>query len=230
MKITLKVLIIEDDVDIRELIGFFMEKEGYEVFEASDGMAGLKLAKTHHPHIIILDLMLPLLDGINLAQMVKKSPEKYGNPKIIMLTAKTDIEDVLEGLEVGADDYMKKPFDPRELVLRIKKLVNRGEKTITKQYIFKNIIIDTDKHIVLEDDIEITMSKKEYDLLLLLIKNKGLVLTRDKILDQVWQSNYYTGDRTVDMYISKIRDKVKTISKNIKTIKGVGYKLEEKIL
>lgn len=230
MKITLKVLIIEDDVDIRELISFFMEKEGYEVFEASDGMAGLKLAKTHHPHIIILDLMLPLLDGINLAQMVKKSPEKYGNPKIIMLTAKTDIEDVLEGLEVGADDYMKKPFDPRELVLRIKKLVNRGEKTITKQYIFKNIIIDTDKHIVLEDDIEITMSKKEYDLLLLLIKNKGLVLTRDKILDQVWQSNYYTGDRTVDMYISKIRDKVKTISKNIKTIKGVGYKLEEKIL
>jgi len=230
VKITLKVLIIEDDVDIRELISFFMEKEGYEVFEASDGMAGLKLAKTHHPHIIILDLMLPLLDGINLAQMVKKSPEKYGNPKIIMLTAKTDIEDVLEGLEVGADDYMKKPFDPRELVLRIKKLVNRGEKTITKQYIFKNIIIDTDKHIVLEDDIEITMSKKEYDLLLLLIKNKGLVLTRDKILDQVWQSNYYTGDRTVDMYISKIRDKVKTISKNIKTIKGVGYKLEEKIL
>lgn len=230
MRTTLKVLIIEDDVDIRELISFFMEKQGYEVFEASDGMTGLKLVKTYHPHIIILDLMLPLLDGINLAQMVKKSPDKYGNPKIIMLTAKTDIEDVLEGLEVGADDYMKKPFDPRELVLRIKKLVNREEKAVTKQYIFKNIIVDTDKHLVLEDNIEIPMSKKEYDFLLLLIKNKGLVLTRDKILDQVWQSNYYTGDRTVDMYISKIRDKVKSISKNIKTIKGVGYKLEEKIL
>jgi two-component system alkaline phosphatase synthesis response regulator PhoP len=230
VRTTLKVLIIEDDVDIRELISFFMEKQGYEVFEASDGMTGLKLVKTYHPHIIILDLMLPLLDGINLAQMVKKSPDKYGNPKIIMLTAKTDIEDVLEGLEVGADDYMKKPFDPRELVLRIKKLVNREEKVITKQYIFKNIIVDTDKHLVLEDNIEIPMSKKEYDFLLLLIKNKGLVLTRDKILDQVWQSNYYTGDRTVDMYISKIRDKVKSISKNIKTIKGVGYKLEEKIL
>jgi two-component system alkaline phosphatase synthesis response regulator PhoP len=193
-------------------------------------MTGLKLVKTYHPHIIILDLMLPLLDGINLAQMVKKSPDKYGNPKIIMLTAKTDIEDVLEGLEVGADDYMKKPFDPRELVLRIKKLINREEKVITKQYIFKNIIVDTDKHLVLEDNIEIPMSKKEYDFLLLLIKNKGLVLTRDKILDQVWQSNYYTGDRTVDMYISKIRDKVKSISKNIKTIKGVGYKLDEKTL
>jgi two-component system alkaline phosphatase synthesis response regulator PhoP len=230
VRTTLKVLIIEDDVDIRELISFFMEKQGYEVFEASDGMTGLKLVKTYHPHIIILDLMLPLLDGINLAQMVKKSPDKYGNPKIIMLTAKTDIEDVLEGLEVGADDYMKKPFDPRELVLRIKKLVNREEKVITKQYIFKNIIVDTDKHLVLENNIEIPMSKKEYDFLLLLIKNKGLVLTRDKILDQVWQSNYYTGDRTVDMYISKIRDKVKSISKNIKTIKGVGYKLEEKIL
>ena len=226
----MKVLIVEDDIDIRELISFFMEKEEYEVLEASDGMAGLKLAKTYHPHIIILDLMLPHLDGKSLAQMIKKSEEKYGNPKIIMLTAKTDIEDVLSGLKVGADDYMKKPFDPRELVLRVKKLLNRETKVNTKKYTFKNITIDTDKHLILEDKNEIPMSKKEYDLLLLLIKNKGLVLTRDKILDKVWQSNYYTGDRTVDMYISKIRDKVKSISKDIKTIKGVGYKLEEKIL
>ncbi|WP_028856840.1 response regulator transcription factor [Psychrilyobacter atlanticus] len=226
----MKVLIVEDDIDIRELISFFMEKEGYEVLEAGDGMAGLKLAKTYHPHIIILDLMLPHLDGKSLAQMIKKSEEKYGNPKIIMLTAKTDIEDVLSGLEVGADDYMKKPFDPRELVLRVKKLLSRETKVNTKKYTFKNITIDTDKHLILEDKNEIPMSKKEYDLLLLLIKNKGLVLTRDKILDKVWQSNYYTGDRTVDMYISKIRDKVKSISKDIKTIKGVGYKLEEKIL
>jgi len=226
----LKVLIVEDDVDIRELISFFMEKEGYEVLEAGDGMAGLKLAKTYHPHIIILDLMLPHLDGKSMAQMIKKSEDKYGNPKIIMLTAKTDIEDVLLGLEVGADDYMKKPFDPRELVLRVKKLLNREIKISTQKYLFKNITIDTDKHLILEDQNEIPMSKKEYDLLLLLIKNKGLVLTRDKILDKVWQSNYYTGDRTVDMYISKIRDKVKSISKDIKTIKGVGYKLEEKIL
>ncbi|MGB6127593.1 MAG: response regulator transcription factor [Psychrilyobacter sp.] len=226
----MKVLIVEDDVDIRELISFFMEKEGYEVLEAGDGMVGLKLAKTYHPHIIILDLMLPHLDGKSMAQMIKKSEDKYGNPKIIMLTAKTDIEDVLSGLEVGADDYMKKPFDPRELVLRVKKLLNRETKISTQKYIFKNITIDTDKHLILEDQNEIPMSKKEYDLLLLLIKNKGLVLTRDKILDKVWQSNYYTGDRTVDMYISKIRDKVKSISKDIKTIKGVGYKLEEKIL
>ena len=207
-----------------------MEKEGYEVLEAGDGMAGLKLAKTYHPHIIILDLMLPHLDGKSMAQMIKKSEDKYGNPKIIMLTAKTDIEDVLSGLELGADDYMKKPFDPRELVLRVKKLLNRETKISTQKYLFKNITIDTDKHLILEDQNEIPMSKKEYDLLLLLIKNKGLVLTRDKILDKVWQSNYYTGDRTVDMYISKIRDKVKSISKDIKTIKGVGYKLEEKIL
>lgn len=226
----MKVLIVEDDIDIRELISFFMEKEGYEVLEAGDGMTGLKLAKTYHPHIIILDLMLPHLDGKSMAQMIKKSEEKYGNPKIIMLTAKTDIEDVLSGLELGADDYMKKPFDPRELVLRVKKLLNRETKVNTKKYTFKNITIDTDKHLILEDKNEIPMSKKEYDLLLLLIKNKGLVLTRDKILDKVWQSNYYTGDRTVDMYISKIRDKVKSISKDIKTVKGVGYKLEEKIL
>ena len=226
----MKVLIVEDDTDIRELISFFMEKEGYEVFEASDGTSGIKLAKTYHPHIIILDLMLPHLDGKSFTQMIKKSEEKYGNPKIIMLTAKTDIEDVISGLEVGADDYMKKPFDPRELVLRVKKLLSREIKIKTNVYMFKNITIDNDKHLILEDKNEIPMSKKEYDLLLLLIKNKGLVLTRDKILDKVWQSNYYTGDRTVDMYISKIRDKIKSISKDIKTIKGVGYKLEEKIL
>jgi len=226
----LKVLIVEDDIDIRELISFFMEKEGYEVLEADDGMTGLKLAKSYHPHIIILDLMLPHLDGKNFTQMIKKSEEKYGNPKIIMLTAKTDIEDVISGLEIGADDYMKKPFDPRELVLRVKKLLSREIKINTNKYIFKNITIDTDKHLILEDKKEVPMSKKEYDLLLLLIKNKGLVLTRDRILDKVWQSSYYTGDRTVDMYISKIRDKIKSISKDIKTIKGVGYKLEEKIL
>ncbi len=226
----MKVLIVEDDIDIRELISFFMEKEGYEVLEADDGMTGLKLAKTYHPHIIILDLMLPHLDGKNFTQMIKKSEEKYGNPKIIMLTAKTDIEDVISGLEIGADDYMKKPFDPRELVLRVKKLLSREIKINTNKYIFKNITIDTDKHLILEDKKEVPMSKKEYDLLLLLIKNKGLVLTRDRILDKVWQSSYYTGDRTVDMYISKIRDKIKSISKDIKTIKGVGYKLEEKIL
>ena len=226
----MKVLIVEDDIDIRELISFFMEKEGYEVLEADDGMTGLKLAKSYHPHIIILDLMLPHLDGKNFTQMIKKSEEKYGNPKIIMLTAKTDIEDVISGLEIGADDYMKKPFDPRELVLRVKKLLSREIKINTNKYIFKNITIDTDKHLILEDKKEVPMSKKEYDLLLLLIKNKGLVLTRDRILDKVWQSSYYTGDRTVDMYISKIRDKIKSISKDIKTIKGVGYKLEEKIL
>ena len=226
----MKVLIVEDDIDIRELVSFFMKKEGYEVLETSDGLEGLKLAKSYHPHIIILDLMLPNLTGINLTEMIKEDPEKYGNPRIIMVTAKTDIEDVLEGLKIGADDYLRKPFDPRELVLRVKKLLNTTKAISTNKHQFKNIIIDTDKHIVLEDNIEIAMSKKEYDLLLLLIKNKGLVLTRDKILDRVWQSSYYTGDRTVDMYISKIRDKVKSISKNIKTIKGVGYKLDEKIL
>ncbi len=225
----LKVLIVEDDIDIRELITFFLEKEGYEVLEAGNGALGLKMAKTYHPSIIILDLMLPQLDGKNLAQIIIKNPEKYGIPKIIMLTAKTDIEDVLEGLKIGADDYIRKPFDPRELVLRVKKMLKKEIKT-NNRFSFKNIIVDVDKHIVLEKGVEVPMSKKEYDLLLLLIKNKGLVLTRDKILDRVWKSNYYTGDRTVDMYISKIREKLKSISKNIKTVKGVGYKLEEKII
>lgn len=230
----MKILVVEDDKDIQELIEYFLIGAGYEVDKVSDGLEGLKLLKEKQHDLVVLDLMLPSVDGKSFTKIVKGISSEYGNPYIIMLTAKTEIEDVLEGLEIGADDYMKKPFDPRELVLRIKKLLDKKEKKVLeeeekiKNYRFKDLVIDENRHIVLYQGNEIEVSKKEYDLLLLLVQNKGLVITREKILDRVWNSNYYTGDRTVDVYISKLRDKIPELSKYIKTVKGVGYKLEEK--
>lgn len=225
----MRILVVEDDKEIQELITYFLTKEGYEVDRASDGLEGLKLLKENKNELVVLDLMLPNLDGKNFTKIVRDISSEYGEPVIIMLTAKTEIEDVLDGLEIGADDYMKKPFDPRELVLRIKKFLKTTDREIkNEKYRFKDIEIDESRHIVIANGEEVELSKKEYDLLLLLIKNKDLVITRERILDKVWNSNYYTGDRTVDVYISKLRDKIPELSGCIKTVKGVGYKLEEK--
>ncbi|MDO4588871.1 MAG: response regulator transcription factor [Fusobacterium sp.] len=225
----MKILVVEDDKEIQELITYFLTKEGYDVDKASDGLEGLKLLREKKHDLVVLDLMLPNLDGKNFAKIVKDISSEYGEPIIIMLTAKTEIEDVLEGLEIGADDYMKKPFDPRELVLRVKKfLKNKNREVKIEKYKFKNIEIDESRHLVTFKGEEIELSKKEYDLLVLLVQNKDLVITREKILDRVWNSNYYTGDRTVDVYISKLRDKIPELAECIRTVKGVGYKLEEK--
>ncbi|MFA6878607.1 MAG: response regulator transcription factor [Fusobacterium sp.] len=224
----MKILIIEDDLEIQNLIYYFFKKENFQVDKTANGLDGLKLLKDNHYDAIILDLMIPGIDGTNFTKIIKTLPEDYGHPKIIMVTAKTDIDDVLTGLEIGADDYLKKPFDPRELVLRTKKLLKSTNTNLDDNIIFKDIIIKSKEHIVISDENEIELSKKEYDLLSFLIQNKNLVITREKILDNIWKSNYYPGDRTVDVYISKLRDKLPTFSKYIKTIKGVGYKLEEK--
>lgn len=225
----MRILVVEDDKEIQELITYFLTKEGYEVDRASDGLEGLKLLKENKNDLVVLDLMLPNLDGKNFTKIVRDISSEYGEPVIIMLTAKTEMEDVLDGLEIGADDYMKKPFDPRELVLRIKKFLKTTDREIkNEKYRFKDIEIDESRHMVTANGEEVELSKKEYDLLLLLIKNRDLVITRERILDKVWNSNYYTGDRTVDVYISKLRDKIPELSGCIKTVKGVGYKLEEK--
>ena len=225
----MRILVVEDDKEIQELITYFLTKEGYEVDRASDGLEGLKLLKENKNDLVVLDLMLPNLDGKNFTKIVRDISSEYGEPVIIMLTAKTEIEDVLDGLEIGADDYMKKPFDPRELVLRIKKFLKTTDREIkNEKYRFKDIEIDESRHMVTANGEEVELSKKEYDLLLLLIKNRDLVITRERILDKVWNSNYYTGDRTVDVYISKLRDKIPELPGCIKTVKGVGYKLEEK--
>lgn len=224
----MRILIIEDDLEIQKLIYYFLKKENFQVDKTENGLDGLKFLKENHYDAIILDLMIPGIDGTNFTKIIKTLPSEYGNPKIIMVTAKTDIDDVLQGLEIGADDYLKKPFDPRELVLRTKKLLKENSIDIEDNIIFKDIMIKSKEHVVISEEKEVELSKKEYDLLSFLIQNKNLVITREQILDKIWNSSYYPGDRTVDVYISKLRDKLPTFSKYIKTIKGVGYKLEEK--
>ncbi len=228
----MKILIVEDDNEIQTLIKYFFTREGYYVDVAKDGLEGIKLLKKEKHNLIILDLMLPHLDGKNFTKIVSAMPEEYGEPKIIMLTAKTEIEDVLEGLNLGANDYMKKPFDPRELILRAKLLLepkkNNTIKENTDIFTLENLILNERTRIIKYNEIEIELSKKEYDLLLILLKNRGLILTREKLLDYVWGIDYFLGDRSVDVYISKLREKIPILSKYIKTIKGVGYRLEEK--
>ncbi|MGL4980473.1 MAG: response regulator transcription factor [Fusobacteriaceae bacterium] len=231
----MKILIVEDDIEIQTLINYFFIKEGLKTETANDGVEALKKIRNSKFDLLVLDLMLPSLDGKNITKMVREMPEIYGTPKIIMVTAKTEIEDLLDGLEIGADDYIKKPFDPRELIIRSKKLlINTDNNTLIKNnknnkiHSFKNLHIDEDRFLVTIDNIEITLSKKEFNLLVMLVINKGLVVSREKILDSVWETSYSIGDRSVDVYIGKLREKLGELGNSIKTIKGVGYKLEEK--
>lgn len=222
------ILIVEDDLEIKTLIQFFLEKDEelrgeYEVFTSQDGLKALKIIQENKPKLIVLDLMLPGLDGIGISKQIKSNTDLYGNPLIFMLTAKSEIDDIVEGFHAGCDDYLKKPFDPRELVLRIKKLLSlRNENTLE----YKDIVVHIDKHVVLYSNVEIELSSKEFNLLVFLITNKGLALSREKILNSVWNENYFLGDRTVDVYIGKLRDKIPNLSNYIKTIKGVGYQLK----
>ena len=221
-----KIMVVEDDEEIRTLIEYFLKKEKYEVRSSGDGMEGLKLVREFRPDLLVLDLMLPKIDGLSIAGMIRENPEKYGTPSILMLTAKTEVDDVVTGFKAGADEYMRKPFDPRELIVRISRLLGSIESEKVKIYRYKNVEVDTERYVVSEEGTVIELSKKEFDLMLYLIENRGIVVTREKILDKVWSSNYYSGDRTVDVYIAKLREKLKSIAKDIRTVKGVGYKLD----
>ena len=226
------ILVVEDDLEIKTLIQFFLEKENFDVMTAQNGSKALELLQNHRPDLVILDIMLPGINGLEIAKLIKKESHKYGTPFIFMLTAKTETEDVIDGFQAGCDDYLRKPFDPRELILRIKKLLSLKKEGFAPEkesgvLKYGQIEIDLDKHTVTESDNEIILSNKEFKLLTFLIQNKGLALGRETILSRVWNENYHLGDRTIDVYVGKIREKLPTISKNIKTIKGVGYRLKE---
>lgn len=221
-----KIMVIEDDEEIRTLIEYFLKKEKYEIRSSGDGMEGLKQVREFKPDLLVLDLMLPNIDGLSIAGMIRENPEKYGKPVILMLTAKTEVEDVVTGFNSGADEYMRKPFDPRELIVRIAKLLGSSDSVKPKVFRYKEVEVDTDRYVVSESGENVDLSKKEFDLILYLIENRGIVVTREKILDKVWSSNYYSGDRTVDVYVAKLREKLKSIAKDIRTVKGVGYKLD----
>lgn len=222
----MKALIIEDDKNNREKISELVSTLGIDVIEAQDGSKGLIILEQNDIDIVILDIMLPGINGFYVCSQIRKKPGTYGTPLILMLTAKDKTEDLVLGFENGADDYLKKPFDERELVSRIQALVRRLKGNF-KQYKYKNITVDTEKMEVLEFDKVIEVTKKEYDVLLYFIINKGLTITREKATEDIWDTPYYEGLRTLDTYVKILKKKFESLKDNLANIRGFGYKLEE---
>lgn len=217
-----KILLVDDEPDIIELIQYHLEKEGYLVKTAKDGVEGLKVAKSFVPDLILLDVMMPEMDGIEACIELRKD-NTLNSTLIAFLTARAEDYSHVAGLDSGADDYITKPIKPRVLLSKIKALLRRS----TVNQIIKNdkvsLEINRDKYIVINEGKEFTLPKKEFELLALLFSKPGNVFTREAILAKVWGDDIVVGDRTIDVHIRKLREKIGDV--NIKTIKGVGYKL-----
>lgn len=220
-----KILIIDDEKDIVKLIKYNLEKEGYKIISALDGEKGLEIIFKEKPHLIILDLMLPGLDGLELCKILKRNEETYNIP-IIMLTAKGEESDIVVGLELGADDYITKPFSPRVLLARVKAVLRRTKdmKKEDKVIQINDLIIDLNKHIVTLKGKRLNLTLTEFNLLKFLAQNRGKVFTRNQLLDKVWEGGGFVIDRTVDVHIRRIREKLGEASFLIETIRGVGYR------
>lgn len=222
------ILVIEDEKNIIELLKYNLEKEGYRVHAAPNGEEGLKRALQEKPDLIILDLMLPEMDGLEVCKTLRQNPTTAGTP-IIMLTAKSEELDKVVGLELGADDYVTKPFSPKELLARIKAVLRRQRTpSLTRLLKAGAIEMDTDKHLVTLKRKPVTLTSKEYDLLKALMEAQGRVLSRERLLEQVWQYDraLHIETRTIDMHIRQLRKKLKEESQRILTVKNVGYRME----
>jgi len=222
-----KILVIDDEPSITKLVSAYLKPEGYEVYTAADGNAGLKAARSFKPDLIILDLMLPGIDGIELLSRLRRESDVY----VIMLTARTEETDKIIGLSVGADDYVTKPFSPRELVARVKAALRRlkagtgpgAERSVLS---FKHVHIDAGAHTVSVDETPIELTSIEFDLLLALAENHGRVLSREQLLEKVWGSEYFGEIRVVDVHLGHVRQKLGNESL-IATVRGVGYRFED---
>lgn len=226
-----KILVVDDEPFIVELVKFNLESAGYEVITASDGHEALKLIEKDHPALIILDIMLPGIDGMEICRALRFKRETRDIP-VILLTAKTGEIDKVLGLEMGADDYITKPFSPRELVARVRAVLRRTDKKARSEELIKAgpVVIDVDRHEVFVDGEKKDFTPKEFELLKLLASNPGKVFSREYLLENVWGYDYLGDTRTVDVHIRHLRQKIEKNSedpKYIKTVRGVGYKFNE---
>lgn len=222
------ILIIEDEKNILELLKYNLEQEGYSVQTATRGDQGLELVRKTKPELLILDLMLPGMDGIEICKLLKQS-EKTSSIPIIMLTAKSQESDKVVGLELGADDYVTKPFSPRELAARVKAVLRRGKEKGPEEFLKVGTLeMDAAKHIVSLKSKALDLTSKEYDLLKALIEAKGRVLSRDHLLEKVWgyDGSLNIETRTIDMHIGQLRKKLKNEGERIITVKNVGYRFQ----
>ncbi len=225
-----RVLVTEDSQDIADLIRHFLEKAGHTVTVTTSGTEGLRRARSERPDLVVLDLMLPGLDGLQVCRALRADPATAAIP-IIMVTARTEEADRIRGLELGADDYITKPFSPRELAARVAALLRRIERTDPPdaRLRYGPLTMDVDRHEVLVDGEAVRLTAKEFLLLRYLLEHRGRVLSRDLLLTDVWGYQYTGGTRTVDVHVRRLREKVPVLATSLTTIKQFGYRLEEAI-
>ncbi len=220
-----KILLVDDEPDIVEFLSYNLKKEGYTVCVANNGKDAIQVAKKEHPHLIILDVMMPDMDGIETCREIREIKE-LKDVLIAFLTARSEDYTQIAGFEVGADDYITKPIKPRVFISRVKALLRRLQtgEAADNNMVFGDIRIDKDKHVIYKGEEEINLPKKEFKLFALLSSKPGKVFTREYILEQVWGDEVVVGDRTIDVHIRKLREKIG--EDHFKTVKGVGYKFD----
>ncbi len=224
-----KILIVEDEKDILQLVKLYLEKEGYRTVTASTGSEGLAQVRSEKPDLLVLDLMLPEIDGLEICKRLRSAPDTAMIP-IIMLTAKAEESDTIIGLELGADDYVTKPFSPKTLVARIKALFRRLERKPEDgpiRFAYGTLVLDLTRHEVTVKGKEVPLTAKEFGLLEHLLRHPGRVLTRDVLLNAVWGYEYYGTTRTVDVHIRRLKQKLPLLDEAILSVKSLGYKLKE---
>ncbi len=220
------ILLVDDEPNIIQLARMYLEREGYRIISAADGKEALEAIKVKKPHLVVLDVMLPEMDGLEVCKRLRR--EKNDVP-VIMLTARDDDIDKILGLELGADDYMTKPFNPRELTARVKVILRRSERfskeSPTEMLRIGDLVIDPARREVYLGEKELSLRTQEFEVLWVLAKNKGLVLTREKLLNLAWGFEYFGQTRTVDVHIAQLRAKLEGSGVHIETVTGIGYKL-----
>lgn len=218
-----KILVVDDEAKIREVLREYGEFEGYEVYEASDGMEAVNLCKAYNFDLIVMDIMMPKLDGYSAVKEIRKTKDI----PFLMLSARGEEYDKLFGFEIGIDDYVTKPFSPKEVMARIKAIINRhNPREIGNKQLFQGLEVDFDGRNVLVDGKKVEMTPKEYDLLFYMVKNKNIALSREKLLNEIWGYDFFGDDRTVDTHIKMLRSSLGRYRDYIVTLRGLGYKFE----
>ncbi|MDZ7716514.1 MAG: response regulator transcription factor [Balneolaceae bacterium] len=220
------ILVVDDEQDLLDLIEYNLKKEGFEVLKAEDGKEGIEMARKHSPDLMLLDIMMPVMDGMEAVEIMRDDDDLRRIP-VIFLTARGDEKTEVEGLNKGGDDYITKPISTTKLISRIKAVLRRVEeiKEPTNRIEVHDIEIDKDRYIVTKGDEEYHLPRKEFELLFFLASKKGRVMDRQTLLNQVWGDNIYVVDRTIDVHVRKIREKLG--DEYIETVKGVGYRFKE---
>ena len=224
-----KILIVEDEQDILQLVKHYLEKEGFRPVTAMSGLEALKKVKEDKPDLVVLDLMLPEMDGLEVCKRLRSVPDTAMLP-ILMLTAKAEESDTIVGLELGADDYVTKPFSPKALIARVKALLRRVERapsTDPDLYRYDTLTMDLTRHEVTIGTKEVPLTAKEFGLLEHLLRHRGRVLTREVLLNAVWGYDYYGTTRTVDVHIRRLKQKLPLLEEAIVSVKSLGYKLKD---